>query len=119
MESFKIFLHFYLISSIVLIGHMVVITDNEKINFEHVREIANVENIPETNKVKKTVAIKDRQQLWASGVIPYEIENTFTESQRRIIKLGMRIWEESTCIKFVERNLNTSDFVAVIKGDCG
>ncbi|XP_044592559.1 dorsal-ventral patterning tolloid-like protein 1 [Cotesia glomerata] len=120
MDLFKIFLFFHLISSIVLIGHMHVITNSDKeINSESVGEITSVENIPETNKVKKTVAIKDREHLWTLGVIPYEIENNFTESQRRIIKLGMRIWEESTCIKFVERNLNTPDFIAIVKEDCG
>lgn len=71
-------------------------------------------------KVKKSVAIKDKNQLWEFGIIPYEIEDIFNESQRRIIKLGMKIWEESTCIEFVERNPEIHpDYVAITKLDCG
>ncbi|XP_074093840.1 protein tolkin-like [Cotesia typhae] len=71
-------------------------------------------------KVKKSVTDKKKSNLWDLGIIHYEIEDVFTDYQRRIIKQGMRMWEESSCVQFIQRNPDVhQDYVAFTKLDCG
>ncbi|XP_014295139.2 bone morphogenetic protein 1 homolog, partial [Microplitis demolitor] len=52
---------------------------------------------------RRTATTTEKDRLWDKGVIPYEFDNIFTESQQRLIKKAMQEWERSTCITFVER----------------
>ncbi|XP_057332106.1 protein tolkin-like [Microplitis mediator] len=55
------------------------------------------------NITRRSLAVKERRFLWDDGIIPYEIGDTFNGAQRKLFRRAMRHWEQSTCIKFVER----------------
>ncbi|KAH0552440.1 hypothetical protein KQX54_010077 [Cotesia glomerata] len=58
--------------------------------------------------------------LWDEAIVYYQIDDIFKGTQRRIIKQGLRMWEESSCIQFVQRNSNIHrDYVAITKLECG
>ncbi|KAJ1527940.1 hypothetical protein ONE63_007873 [Megalurothrips usitatus] len=44
-----------------------------------------------------------KERIWDYGVIPYEIDHMFGGSLKALFKQAMRHWENSTCVKFVER----------------
>ena len=60
------------------------------------------------------------ERKWHNGIIPYEIEPfKFTERQLSLFKQAMQIWESHTCIKFVERKPEHSDYVVFTERKCG
>ncbi|XP_057322590.1 bone morphogenetic protein 1 homolog [Microplitis mediator] len=72
------------------------------------------------NRTRRTAATTDKNRLWDKGIIPYEFDNIFTESQQRLIREAMREWERSTCITFVKRipKVHTK-FLHFTELDCG
>ncbi|XP_057330854.1 protein tolkin-like [Microplitis mediator] len=72
------------------------------------------------NRTRRTVVTTKKEHLWNGAIIPYVIEDIFTGLQHRLIKQAMRIWEESTCITFVERIPNIhSKYITITKLNCG
>ncbi|XP_055326261.1 dorsal-ventral patterning tolloid-like protein 1, partial [Sitodiplosis mosellana] len=64
---------------------------------------------PQTDSQRsKRNAVTDRKKIWDFGIVPYEIDPkaNFDENQISNVKAAMIQWENSTCIKFVERNEN-------------
>ncbi|EDW13989.1 dorsal-ventral patterning protein tolloid [Drosophila mojavensis] len=55
------------------------------------------------NRVARAVTAK-KERIWDYGVIPYEIDGNFSGLHKALFKQAMRHWENSTCIKFVERD---------------
>ncbi|XP_068152674.1 protein tolkin [Drosophila tropicalis] len=55
------------------------------------------------HRVARAVTAK-KERIWDYGVIPYEIDGNFSGLHKALFKQAMRHWENSTCIKFVERN---------------
>ncbi|XP_070137463.1 protein tolkin isoform X1 [Drosophila bipectinata] len=55
------------------------------------------------HRVARAVTAK-KERIWDYGVIPYEIDGNFSGMHKALFKQAMRHWENSTCIKFVERN---------------
>lgn len=81
-------------------------------------EIKRLENFP--LKVKKSVTLKEKRDLWNEAIVYYQIDDIFNGTQRRLIKQGMRMWEKSSCIQFVQRNSSIHrDYVAITKLKCG
>ncbi|CAG5087560.1 Similar to tld: Dorsal-ventral patterning protein tolloid (Drosophila melanogaster) [Cotesia congregata] len=71
-------------------------------------------------KVKKSVTLKEKKNLWNEAIVYYQIDEIFNGTERRLIKQGMRMWEESSCIQFVQRNSSIHrDYVAITKSECG
>ncbi|KAJ3646069.1 hypothetical protein Zmor_023680 [Zophobas morio] len=69
-------------------------------------------------KGKRAVTAHD-DKLWDYGVIPYEIDETFT-GRKDVLKQAMRHWENFTCIKFVERNNQEHpDYIYFAEMSCG
>lgn len=58
---------------------------------------------PLRHRVARAVTAK-KERIWDYGVIPYEIDGNFSGIHKALFKLAMRHWENSTCIKFVERD---------------
>lgn len=56
---------------------------------------------PRSRNPRAATARKER--IWDYGVIPYEIDHMFGGSLKALFKQAMRHWENSTCVKFVER----------------
>lgn len=54
-------------------------------------------------RVARAVTAK-KERIWDYGVIPYEIDGNFSGLHKALFKQAMRHWENSTCIKFVERD---------------
>lgn len=60
----------------------------------------------------------DTSQLWPNAVIPYIIGTGFSSSERAIIALAVRAFEENTCIKIVPKmpGDRSGDYVHVVRG---
>ncbi|XP_017142281.1 dorsal-ventral patterning protein tolloid isoform X1 [Drosophila miranda] len=61
------------------------------------------EELQQRHRVARAVTAK-KERIWDYGVIPYEIDGNFSGLHKALFKQAMRHWENSTCIKFVERN---------------
>ncbi|XP_053945227.1 uncharacterized protein LOC128854836 [Anastrepha ludens] len=55
------------------------------------------------NRMVRAVTAK-KERIWDYGVIPYEIDGNFSGLHKALFKQAMRHWENSTCIKFIERD---------------
>ncbi|XP_057335483.1 bone morphogenetic protein 1-like [Microplitis mediator] len=72
------------------------------------------------NKNRRSLATNDNDNLWDEGIIPYEIDNSYTGQQRKLIKQAMRHWEQSTCLKFFPRIKELDKhYVVFAKQQCG
>ncbi|XP_057332104.1 dorsal-ventral patterning protein tolloid-like [Microplitis mediator] len=69
---------------------------------------------------RRSLAVNEKRLLWDDGIIPYEIEDVFNGAQRKLLKQAMRHWEQSTCIKFVEKIPQVDDsYLLFTKLNCG
>lgn len=75
--------------------------------------------IREHRRLPRAVTAK-KERIWDYGVIPFEIDGNFSGLHKALFKQAMRHWENFTCIKFVERdvNLHPNYIVFTIRG-CG
>lgn len=65
-------------------------------------------------------ATAKKERIWDYGVIPYEIDGNFSGAHKALFKQAMRHWENSTCIKFVERNpVDHPNFIVFTERPCG
>ncbi|KAF4524240.1 hypothetical protein B566_EDAN008786 [Ephemera danica] len=58
-------------------------------------------------------AMRDPESLWTDATIPYILEPTFLDSERKIIREGMDMIQKSTCFKFRPFKIGDMDFVLV------
>ncbi len=61
-------------------------------------------------------AISGDGSRWPEGVVPYEIAEEFSDSQRRTIRRGIAHWNRSTIMRLVRR-ARQSDFVRFVPAD--
>lgn len=76
-------------------------------------------DVEHRHRVARAVTAKN-ERIWDYGVIPYEIDGNFSGLHKALFKQAMRHWENSTCIKFVERDadIHTNYIVFTIR-NCG
>ncbi|KAL5491157.1 hypothetical protein EMCRGX_G016391 [Ephydatia muelleri] len=65
----------------------------------------------------KRAATANRSWRWTNGVIPYNVSQDYTASERELIRLAMNHWMNNTCIRFRQRR-NEVDYVNIFSGDC-
>ncbi|KAF7272619.1 protein tolkin-like [Rhynchophorus ferrugineus] len=73
------------------------------------------------HKIRKRAAVTTfKERLWDHGVIPYEIDDTFSDYRKALAKQAMRHWENNTCLKFIERNKTENEnYVFFTEKPCG
>nr|XP_023021404.1 tolloid-like protein 2 [Leptinotarsa decemlineata] len=73
------------------------------------------------NLIRSTRAATARKErVWDYGVIPYEIDGNFSGMHKALFKQAMKHWENSTCIKFVERNRDEhQNYILFTERPCG
>lgn len=72
------------------------------------------------NKRRKTRAATARtERLWDNAIIPYEIDANFSGEHRALFRQAMRHWENYTCVKFLERSPNHTNFIVFTERPCG
>ncbi|CAG7724835.1 unnamed protein product, partial [Allacma fusca] len=67
----------------------------------------------------RRAATARRERIWDFGVIPYEIDGNFSGSHKTLFKQAMRHWENSTCVKFVERTEEHPNYIVFTEKACG
>lgn len=73
----------------------------------------------EHRRLPRAVTAK-KERVWDYGVIPYEIDGNFSGLHKALFKQAMRHWENSTCIKFVEREPeHHSNYIVFTIRGCG
>lgn len=73
----------------------------------------------EHRRLPRAVTAK-KERVWDYGVIPYEIDGNFSGLHKALFKQAMRHWENSTCIKFVEREPeNHPNYIVFTIRGCG
>ncbi|XP_064556108.1 protein tolkin isoform X1 [Drosophila montana] len=71
------------------------------------------------HRVARAVTAK-KERIWDYGVIPYEIDGNFSGLHKALFKQAMRHWENSTCIKFVERDAEIHpNYIVFTIRNCG
>ncbi|BHF76108.1 Bone morphoproteintic protein 1 [Sparganum proliferum] len=60
-----------------------------------------------------------KEHIWPSGIIPYEIGPQFSSYARTIIMNAMRMWENVTCLSFVEREPHHQSYIIFTVESCG
>ncbi|KAH8397671.1 hypothetical protein KR215_004540 [Drosophila sulfurigaster] len=82
--------------------------------------IADVSNkMEQHHRVARAVTAK-KERIWDYGVIPYEIDGNFSGLHKALFKQAMRHWENSTCIKFVERDAEIHpNYIVFTVRNCG
>ncbi|XP_060072061.1 tolloid-like protein 1 [Ylistrum balloti] len=80
-----------------------------------------LETSPEslTNRRERRAATARPERLWDYGVIPYEIEANFSGQHKALFKLAMRHWENYTCVSFVEKQPEHSNYIVFTERPCG
>ncbi|KAG9511404.1 Tolloid-like protein 1, partial [Fragariocoptes setiger] len=60
------------------------------------------------------------ERLWDHAIIPYEIDsNVFGGDRRALFKQAMRHWENHTCVRFVQRTAEHSNYIVFTERGCG
>ncbi|KAH8307680.1 hypothetical protein KR044_008973, partial [Drosophila immigrans] len=73
----------------------------------------------EETRFRRAVTVR-KDRTWDYGVIPYEIDSTFSGAHKALFKQAMRYWENFTCIKFVERDVKLhSNYIYFTVKSCG
>ncbi|ODM91924.1 Tolloid-like protein 2, partial [Orchesella cincta] len=67
----------------------------------------------------RRAATARRERIWDFGVIPYEIDGNFSGAHKTLFKQAMRHWENSTCVKFVERTEEHPNYIVFTEKACG
>uniref|UniRef100_A0A0N4Z7T2 Metalloendopeptidase n=1 Tax=Parastrongyloides trichosuri TaxID=131310 RepID=A0A0N4Z7T2_PARTI len=70
----------------------------------------------------KRAATADRNRLWPNGIIPYEIDESFSGYHYRLFKMAMRLWMNSTCLAFIPKTdgiLLMKDYIYFTADECG
>ncbi|KAH8417139.1 hypothetical protein KR222_004379 [Zaprionus bogoriensis] len=75
--------------------------------------------VEQHHRVARAVTAK-KERIWDYGVIPYEIDGNFSGLHKALFKQAMRHWENSTCIKFVERDAEIHpNYIVFTIRNCG
>ncbi|XP_030376137.1 dorsal-ventral patterning protein tolloid [Scaptodrosophila lebanonensis] len=79
----------------------------------------NLKQLEQHHRVARAVTAK-KERIWDYGVIPYEIDGNFSGLHKALFKQAMRHWENSTCIKFVERDAEIHpNYIVFTVRSCG
>lgn len=80
-----------------------------------------LQTTPNPHKITKRAAVTTfKERLWDHGVIPYEIDDSFSDFRKALARQAMRHWENHTCLKFIERNKTENDnYVFFTEKPCG
>ncbi|KAL1517012.1 hypothetical protein ABEB36_000833 [Hypothenemus hampei] len=69
---------------------------------------------------KRAVATIDQERLWMNGIVPYEIDDSWSAHRKALARQAMRHWENHTCLTFIERNKTENiDYVFFTEKACG
>ena len=60
-------------------------------------------DIDKRDRRRKRAVTSLPERRWPEAVIPYQISDNFTATQRSIFHQAMRHWEYHTCVTFIER----------------
>ncbi|KAM8704028.1 hypothetical protein ACLKA7_008618 [Drosophila subpalustris] len=72
-----------------------------------------------SRRIRRGLTVR-KERTWDYGVIPYEIDTIFSGAHKALFKQAMRHFENSTCIKFVERDPKLhSDHIFFTVKSCG
>uniref|UniRef100_A0A7E4VUC2 Metalloendopeptidase n=1 Tax=Panagrellus redivivus TaxID=6233 RepID=A0A7E4VUC2_PANRE len=61
-------------------------------------------------------ALKNKQLIWTDGIIPYEMDEAFTQGEVRVIERAFNSYKKRTCIRFKKRVNNEEDYLYITKG---
>lgn len=71
-----------------------------------------------TSRVRRAATARP-ERLWDFGIIPYEIESNFSGQHKALFKLAMRHWENYTCLSFIEKQPEHTNYIVFTEKPCG
>ncbi|XP_020713717.1 dorsal-ventral patterning protein tolloid isoform X2 [Ceratitis capitata] len=90
--------------------------DKPNLPFHHLKNEAYLNAV---SRPRRAVTAK-KERIWDYGVIPYTIDEIFSGVHKALFMRAMRHWENSTCIKFVERDPKTHpNYIHFTVKNCG
>ncbi|XP_071506803.1 zinc metalloproteinase nas-6-like [Diadema antillarum] len=60
---------------------------------------------------RRRAIVKGNNLRWSNGVIPYTIDEEFSNDVIRLLKSAMRHWQNRTCIRFVPKKRSDRDYL--------
>lgn len=67
----------------------------------------------------KRAATSRQERLWRDGVIPYDIASDYTGAPKSLLVSAMRVWENHTCLTFVQREPEHKNYIVFTETECG
>lgn len=64
-------------------------------------------------------AMKSAANKWPHGIIPYRFDQSYIERDRARILLAMEVFHKETCINFLLKRSNQSEYIRFMKSDSG
>ncbi|VDO96888.1 unnamed protein product [Soboliphyme baturini] len=59
------------------------------------------------------------ERIWENGVIPYEVSANFSGEHYALFRRAMNHWENYTCLSFVPRKPEDTNYIVFTIADCG
>lgn len=64
-------------------------------------------------------AMKSSANKWPHGIIPYRFDESYAERDRACILHAMEVFRRETCIKFIFKRSNQTEYIQFKKSDAG
>merc|ERR1712142_245939 len=87
------------------------------VSYGEVEGLKHTGGIPDLADVVKSTknGIHALENHWGSGIVPYTIDASFSDSDRAVIAQGIKHTEDNSCLRFVPRN-GEHDYVQIWPG---
>ncbi|CAF0757758.1 unnamed protein product [Didymodactylos carnosus] len=76
-------------------------------------------SVPIIQKRSKRAVTAIEDHIWPDGIIPYEIVYNFSGYHMAQLLEAMSMWENETCIVFVQRLPHHNSWLSITCGECG
>ncbi|CAD5218358.1 unnamed protein product [Bursaphelenchus okinawaensis] len=60
-------------------------------------------------------ALKNKQLIWTNGIVPYVLDEAFTQSEVKLLEKAFRTYRKRTCIRFRPHG-SEKDYLHIVKG---
>uniref|UniRef100_A0A1I7SBN2 Metalloendopeptidase n=1 Tax=Bursaphelenchus xylophilus TaxID=6326 RepID=A0A1I7SBN2_BURXY len=60
-------------------------------------------------------ALRNKQLIWTNGIVPYVLDEAFTQSEVKLLEKAFRTYRKRTCIRFRPHN-GEKDYLHIVKG---
>lgn len=105
-KMFQVFIYLFILSASVTAN------DSERDYFENEFTLGD-------ERENDRNAMKSAANKWPHGIIPYRFGEGYAERDRAFVLHAMEVFREETCIKFIFKMSNHTEYIRFMKSDSG